>query len=218
MKAQLQEQEHYAQLKQVLSHFLQSRRTADKQSSQASKETLKVVLAGLVEEVWHAAQTPQRSLYSVKVHKAASQVNLNSDFEREGLRSSRTNDTLTRQLASSKDYRPSSARIKSPQLVERSIDQVSKSLLARSTHEALSFSEFCAIKSAGSFSKATRKLNEPIVSSPGPSSYKFDLLNFRSKSPRVVIPVAKVKASHEKPFTTPGPAAYYPINSSRSKR
>lgn len=221
MKERLVGTDLYANLEKVLFQFMRNEQASDRRLTQASKETLKVVISGLVEEVWRAVdakpvkQRAPKQSKNLSV-KAASQANFSFTIT-EPQQYSRVHETSNKVLNSSDDFKPYSKRQRSPRL-DNSLDTLSKSLFTRSPQEALSMSDFCRIKGAGTFGKAQRKLNEETKSSPGPSSYKFDTLKLRRKSPRTVIPTATVKPSYEKPFTTPGPSAYYPISSSRSRR
>mmetsp|Transcript_18531 Transcript_18531/g.33461 ORF Transcript_18531/g.33461 Transcript_18531/m.33461 type:complete len:235 (-) Transcript_18531:455-1159(-) len=221
MRQRLKETDQYTHIEKSLLQFMLREQAAERKLTPASKETLKVVLAGLVEDVWKAidVKTPKQRAPTQTRNlgvKAVSHASLSFDTGRDPQHSSRGHDTLTRHGASN-DFVQFHKKPKTPRH-DSSFDSLSKSLLSRSPQEALSLSDFCRIRGAGTFGKAQRRLNEETKHSPGPGAYKFDLLKIRHKSPRAVIPTATVKAIYEKPFTTPGPSAYYPITSALSKR
>jgi hypothetical protein len=77
-------------------------------------------------------------------------------------------------------------------------------------------SDFCYIKGHCTFSKEKRRINEVKAHSPGPAAYEYEVLNFREKSPRAVIP----RGGNRYNFVlndSPGPSEYYPLRHFISK-
>jgi hypothetical protein len=200
MKSRLQQHPLYSQIEDALLNFIVNEQAAQRCFTPTSKEMLKVILSGLVERVWEAAQPPKTS-------KSKSQISLSYDFTHKPSAKPRHHRTSTNSFLALN--RP----VNTPR-VDSSFEALNRSLMSRNPHEALSHSNFCRIKGAGSFGRASRKLNEMTQISPGPTDYKVNALELLARSPRAVIPKARPKAE----AITPGPSAYYPINLSLSKR
>lgn len=217
-------------LHQKLADILQTELATDPEFAASIKDSLKVILASLIDQLWGSLTSKSSCESPPKIKLSQCQPEyenpITSSLElpqplmdkveerRNSLKNSQVSSKhikrassfcgkpkVTPSISSIGNYSPNVSRNTNKTMQEKSY--------TKPYIEMNSFSEFNNISGHASFSRAPKEQVDR-EKSPGPAAYMADELKYRARSPRVCIPKAAKKELFLSESTSPSPNLYYP--------